>query len=72
MKNFIFFTTEGFTTDSQSNEIDNSQILGTGKGDSLEDAFDNFRTNHSYLKEYSFKALGAIEYVGEFITDLEL
>ena len=72
MKQFIFFTSEGFTYDPLNNEIDNLQILGDGAGKDILEAFKNFKHNQSYLTQYAFKEVIAVEYVGDMISDLEL
>ena len=72
MKQFLFFTSEGFTYDPLNNEIDNMQILGDGSGTDVLEAFKNFKFNQSYLAQYAFKEVIAVEYVGDMISDLEL
>lgn len=72
MKNYLFFTTEGFTSDSNNKEITNMQILGSEEGEDILEAFKNFKVSHSYLKEFAFKDVNAIECIGDFIRNLEL
>lgn len=72
MKSFLFFTDEGFTYDPNEKIIENLQILGTGEGDDILEAFKHFKINQSYLKEFAFKEVIALEYVGDFIRNLEL
>jgi len=72
MKSFIFFTNEGFTQDPNNKEISNMQILGTGNGNEILEAFKNFKHNQSYLAEFSFTEVIAVEYIGDFIRHLEL
>jgi hypothetical protein len=72
MKSFLFFTKEGFTTDSNNKVISNMQILGSADGDTILEAFKSFKLHQSYLSSYTFKEVIALEYVGEFIYDLEL
>ena len=71
-KNFIFFTKDGFTFDNNNKEISNMQILGDGFGKDIFEAFKNFKIEHNYLKDFSFKNVMVIETVGEVITNLEL
>ena len=71
-KNFLFFTSEGFTYDDNNKKIENMQILGDGFGNDILEAFKNFKIEHSYLKDFSFKNVMAIQTVGEVITNLEL
>ncbi len=72
MKEFIFFTTEGFTVDPNDKEIENMQILGSSEGVDILEAFKIFKQTHSYLKEYAFTSVIAQECVGGFIRNLEL
>jgi len=72
MKSFIFFTNEGFTQDPNNKEISNMQILDTGNGNGILEAFKNFKHNQSHLSEFSFTEVIAVEYIGDFIRHLEL
>lgn len=72
MKSFIFFTNEGFTQDPNHKEIPNMQILGSGEGDEILEAFKNFKQNQSYLSEFTFREVIALEYIGDMIRHLEL
>ena len=73
MKNYLFFTSEGFTFDSNNKEIQNMQILGDGFGKDILEAFINFKTNQPYLKDFTFKNIMAIQTVGDvIIRNLEL
>ncbi|MDF1875204.1 hypothetical protein JHD48_05625 [Sulfurimonas sp. SAG-AH-194-I05] len=72
MKCFLFFTKDGNTFDPANVDTHNMQILGTGKGLDIAEAFSNFKLHQSYLLELSFKNIIALEYVGDMIFDLEL
>ena len=72
MKSFIFFTNQGYTQDPNHKEIPNMQILGDGVGNNVIEAFTFFKRNQSYLSEFAFKEVIALEYVGDFIRHLEL
>lgn len=72
MKNYLFFTDEGYTYDSHNKEIPNMQILGCAEGIDILEAFQNFKENESYLSKFSFKNVIALEFVGDFIRNLEL
>jgi hypothetical protein len=72
MKEFIFFTTEGYTFDPNNKPINNMQILGSSVGVDILEAFKNFKHNHNYLKEYAFKDFTAMECAGDFIRNLEI
>ncbi|MCG3676225.1 hypothetical protein [Aliarcobacter butzleri] len=71
-KNFLFFTREGFTFDSNNKEIQNMQILGDATGKDVLEAFKNFKINQPYLKNFSFTNVMAIQTVGDVIRNLEL
>lgn len=71
-KNFLFFTTEGFTYDSNNKEIQNMQILGDGFGKDIFEAFENFKNEQAYLKDFTFKNVMAIQTIGNVIRNLEL
>ena len=72
MRRYLFFTNEGFTFDPQMKKARNIQILGDGMGKNVLEAFKNFKHNQSYLTEYGFKAVTALEYIGDMIYPLEL
>ena len=72
MKNYLFLTKDGFTFDESNNESNNIQLLGTGAGDNITEAFNSFKYHQSYLANKSYKKVMAVEYVGDFIMDLEL
>ena len=71
-KNFLFFTSEGFTSDSNNKKIENMQILGDATGKDVLEAFKNFKINQPYLKNFSFTNVMAIQTVGYVIRNLEL
>jgi hypothetical protein len=72
MKQFLFFTREGFAFDPHHQEISNMQILGDGRGDDVLEAFVNFKHDQDYLLERGFKEVIAVQYVGDMIRHLEL
>ncbi len=71
-KNFLFFTSEGFTYDDNNKKIENMQILGDGFGNDILEAFKNFKNEQKYLKDFSFKNIMAIQTIGDVIRNLEL
>lgn len=60
-RHFIFYTTEGFTfqpsSDQKTSEIENCQVLGWGSGNTVDEAFSNFKKESEYLKELSFSSV---------------
>ena len=71
-KNFLFFTSDGFTFDCNNKKIENMQILGDGFGEDIFEAFKNFKNEQAYLKDFTFKNLMAIQTIGDVIRNLEL
>lgn len=71
MKQFLFFTKDGFTFDPNHKELHNMQILD-GMGNDVLEAFGNFKRDQDYLLERGFKEVIAVQYVGEMIRHLEL
>ena len=63
---------EGYTSDANNNDTENMQVLGTAKGEDILEAFKNFKHSQSYLSNYAFKEVIALEYIGDFILNLEL
>jgi hypothetical protein len=58
MDNYIFLTAEGATFQPDSNadtpDIENLQVLGFSRGDTVDKAFGNLLDTHGYLKETTF------------------
>lgn len=54
MKTFLFYTDEGITYSPTVVECENYQILGFESGKSLNEAFNNFLINNSWVSEYGF------------------
>ena len=71
-KNFLFFTSDGFTFDGNNKKIENMQILGDGFGEDIFEAFKNFKKEQAYLKDFTFKNVMAIQTIGAVIRNLEL
>ncbi len=72
MRSYMFITNEGFTQDCNHKEIPNMQLLGVADGKDVNEAFYYFKQEHDYLKNFAFKDVIALEYVGDFIRNLEL
>lgn len=58
-RHFIFYTTEGITfqpnSDNEKPEIENCQVLGWGSGSTIQEAFDNFRKESTWLEKLKFE-----------------
>ncbi|MGM0518765.1 MAG: hypothetical protein ACQERD_03860 [Campylobacterota bacterium] len=72
MKKYLFLTKDGFTFDEMDNETSNIQLLGTGVGNDVLEAFISFKYYQPYLVNQSYKNVMAIEYIGDFTMNLEL
>ena len=72
MKNYLFFSKDGFTYDKSHNPTSNMQLFGTGKGENINEAFEDFKKNQSYLLSFDYENLMAVKTVGKFITNLKL
>jgi len=72
LKQYIFFSKDGFTSDPSGSEIHNLQILGDATGKDILEAFKNLKINQPYLKQSSFIEAMALETIGDIIYDLEL
>lgn len=72
MKNYIFYTQEGFTYDKSHNLTHNMQLLGTGKGNAMEEAFKNFKDEQSYLLHQDYDKVIAVQIVSSSIMNLRL
>ncbi len=71
-KNFLFFSKDGFTYDKSNRLTNNMQILGSGIGKNLSEAFNDFKKNQSYLLTFDYENLMAVKTAGKFITNLKL
>ena len=71
-KNFLFFSKDGFTFDKSNKLTNNMQLLGSGMGKNLSEAFKDFKKNQSYLYSFDYENLIAVKTVGKFITNLKL
>ena len=71
-KNFLFFSKDGFTYDKSNRLTNNMQLLGSGMGKNINEAFNDFKKNQSYLLTFDYENLMAVKTVGMFITNLKL
>jgi len=69
MKSYIFITTEGFTfqpnSESQMPDIENCQVIGFGKGQNAQEAFENMLMSQKYLHETNFDEIIGLELKSE-------
>lgn len=60
-RSFIFYTTEGFTfqpdSENDTPEIDNCQVLGWGRGDTAQEAYENFKKEKASLEKLKFDSV---------------
>ena len=72
MKNFIFYTSEGYTYDNLHKRTNNMQLLGHGEGKTINEAFEYFKEHQSYVKKQAYENVMAIETSGDSILNLKL
>ena len=71
-KSYLFFSKDGFTYDKSNRLTNNMQLLGSGMGKNINEAFNDFKKNQSYLLTFDYENLMAVQTVSEFITNLKL
>ena len=71
-KSYLFFSKDGYTYAKSHNQTNNMQLFGTGKGENIIDAFEDFKKNQSYLLSFDYENITAVQTVGEYISDLKL
>ncbi|HMN32982.1 MAG: hypothetical protein IT215_02515 [Chitinophagaceae bacterium] len=54
MEEYVFYTLEGYTFSPTNKELENIQILGFEKGDTLKEAFENLIKNNNWIKSSGF------------------
>ncbi|WP_418179001.1 hypothetical protein ACNSOO_08745 [Aliarcobacter lanthieri] len=73
MKNYLFYSQEGFTYDKSHNLTHNMQLFGSAKGKNIHEAFKNFKEEQSYLLELDYDKVIAIQIVStKSIINLKL
>ena len=69
MAEFIIYTTEGFTQDTNGNDIENCQMLGIAKGKDKLEAKDNLLKDNPWIIETGFDKSEFI--IRQLMTDEE-
>ena len=72
MKNYLFYTQDGFTYDKSHNLTNNMQLFGSAKGKNINEAFENFKEEQSYLLQKNYDKVIAIQTVSSAIINLKL
>ena len=72
MKNYLFYTQDGFTYDKSHNLTNNMQLFGSAKGRNIDEAFENFKEEQSYLLQKNYDKVIAIQTVSSAIINLRL
>ena len=72
MKNYLFYTQDGFTYDKSHNLTNNMQLFGSAKGKNINEAFENFKEEQSYLLQKDYDKVIAIQTVSSAIINLRL
>ena len=60
-KSYLFFSKDGFTYDKSNKLTNNMQLLGSGIGKNLSEAFNDFKKNQSYLLTFDYENLMAVK-----------
>ena len=60
MKEYIFFTTEGFTQAPDGKDIENSQMLGRSYGKDKHDALQNLLKENPWIEQRGFDSCKVI------------
>ena len=55
MREYIFYTTEGFTQAPDGEDIDNCQLLGCACGQDKHDALNNLLEDNPWIKDRGFE-----------------
>lgn len=61
---YVFYTTDGYTEDMNNKSIENCQILGFANGNNIKVAYNNFLLENSYLRNYTYNNVLALEVKG--------
>lgn len=61
LKNYIFITQEGTTLDPESNDVENCQVLGWGRGKNEKEAFENWVEENNFILLIGFDEVIAFE-----------
>jgi hypothetical protein len=76
IKNYIFYTTEGFTflpnSESDVPEVENCQVLGWGNGTSAKAAFNYFKKQNHWLENSKFNEVICVELKDEITYNFSL
>ncbi len=72
MKTYIFYTSEGFTFDTQDNQRDNCQIIDWAKGNHPHEAFENLKRENPSLQELPFTEIMCQELADEKVFYISL
>lgn len=68
MRQFIFYTCQGFTEGPNEEEVDNCQLLGHAEGESAEKAFENLLKENPWITAKGFH-LGLGNIIGQELLD---
>ena len=61
LRKYIFYTNEGFTQDTDCNDIENCQILGWANGINSNIAFENLLAENEYIKHADYDEIISLE-----------
>ena len=72
MRNYIFYTGEGYTMSPNNLQIENCQVLGWSQGENEQQAFNAFVKENKFLKKYKYKQIVCQEIMKDKIFNMSL
>ena len=54
MKEYIFYTAEGYTQDPNGDDVENCQLMGGAWGDDSHEALQNLLLKNRWIEEHGF------------------
>ena len=68
MKNYMFYTTDGYTQDTNLNETENCQLLGFASGQNINEAYNSLIKDNNYILEHHWQNVTGYEVIGKPIN----
>ena len=65
--NYLFYTSQGYTTAPDNSDVENLQVLGIERGDTFEIAFQNLIANNIWIIE---KGYNLSQIIGKALVDI--
>lgn len=65
MKKYLFYTTDGYTQDTEFKDTENCQMLGISMGENIMQAYSNLINANNYILGHNYNNILGYEIVGE-------